>query len=107
MWIYTALIEERSIDPRTYTLVHPDQHCRIEANLARKSAQQYLDRIYECQDPINLPEVSDLDSCTALVAYAAHLCGHQGWGGLAGPTRVLYGLLKHAELAMQQGYANC
>ena len=102
--MYTALIEERTI---AYGALDTGTRCRIEANLARKSALEYLDRIHECGHPVNLPEVANLDSCTAVVAYAAYLCGRGSWGGLAGPTRVLYSLLKNSELSRQQHFADC
>ncbi|ODN81076.1 hypothetical protein L202_03171 [Cryptococcus amylolentus CBS 6039] len=106
VWIFTALIEERPIKTSP-SLIPLSTRCLIRAPLALQTSQSFLERVLASEDPINLPAVSNLEDCTALVAYAAHLCGDKEWGGLDGATRVLYGLLKHVELTRKQWYANC
>ncbi|WVQ73620.1 hypothetical protein IAR50_003200 [Cryptococcus sp. DSM 104548] len=106
VWIFTALIEERPIRISP-TLINLSTRCLIRAPLALHSSQHFLERVLASEDPINLPAVSNLEDCTALVASAAHLSGEGEWGGLEGATRVLYGLLKHVELTRKQSYANC
>ncbi|WWD19975.1 hypothetical protein CI109_104448 [Kwoniella shandongensis] len=101
-----SLIEEQPINSST-SLISPNTKCRVEATLARRSALRYLERVLACKDPVNLPAVSNLNECTSLVAYAAHLCGSLEWGSLGQPTRVLYSLLKSIELAQGQYFVDC